>query len=93
MAMYEETISVLQSAAEKARLEGNEENKSLFTIAADSIRILSNRVAHFERENTSKLFGIEYDVVLFVFEKLGRIRANGEELPVTNDQFLAQLSA
>lgn len=60
MAMYEETIRVLQSAAEKARLEGNEENKSLFTIAADSIRILSNRVAHFERENTSKLFGIEY---------------------------------
>lgn len=60
MAMYEETIRVFQSAAEKARLEGNEENQSLFTIAADSIRLLSNRLSRLEHDNESQMFGIEY---------------------------------
>ena len=60
IAMYEETICVLQSAAEKARQESNEENQSLFTIAADSIRLLSNRLSRLEHENESQLFGIEY---------------------------------
>lgn len=60
MAMYEETIRVLQSAAEKARQSGNEENQSLFTIAADSIRLLSNRLSSLAHENESQMFGIEY---------------------------------
>lgn len=60
IAMYEETICVLQSAAKKARQESNEENQSLFTIAADSIWLLSNRLSMLAHENESQLFGIEY---------------------------------
>ena len=92
IAMYEETICVLQSAAEKARLESNEENQSLFTIAADSIRLLSNRLSRLAHENESQLFGIEYvkgyrsalqDAILTVDDiqrdlKIHNVRQNGK---------------
>lgn len=60
MAMYEETIQVMKSAAERARWDGNEENQSLFTIAADSIMLMAKRLARLEHDNESQMFGIEY---------------------------------